>query len=208
MAVSGSGPPPGSAALFCAPVRSLGPQYYSALSRGATANFASFGGASTDQGMVSSRSRAMPMAAAAPSRTSGGVRSPTPSESTRSGGYGQYQNRGALFSATGGVSTESLSNSDDPLDQIISLQNFQGFWELEQALLDACGIKKRASATDSSQRIAATILAIKFLERKMAGEKDTWELIVEKAKGWLDSEGVKVEEEVEKEPLRGLISHL
>lgn len=141
-----------------------------------------------------------------------------PSETIRSRAYEQYRTRRGSFGATGGVQAASLSDSDDgedasavnrdPLDQIISLQSFQGFWEFEQALLDACGIKKGALAPDSSQRIAGTILAIEFLERKMAGQKDTWELIVEKAQDWLKSKGVKMEEEMEKEPLRGLISNL
>ena len=102
----------------------------------------------------------------------------------------------------------SVAVNRDPLDQIISLQSFQGFWELEQALLDACGIKESALVTDSSQRVAATILAINFLERKLAGEKNSWELIVEKATRWLDGQGVKMEEEVEKEPLKSFISYL
>ena len=182
--------------------------------------------------MSASRSRAMPLCAAAPAPASAsvGARSPPPSRSIRSDAYDQYQSRRQSLGASRGVSTFSASRSDDgnesparskafkigesaavnqdSLEQIISLQSFQGFWEFGQAVLDACGIKMTASATDSSTRVAATILAISFLERKMAGEKDTWELIVEKAKGWLDTQGVKLDEEVEKEPLKGLISQL
>ena len=87
---------------------------------------------------------------------------------------------------------------EDPLDAIISLQRFQGFWDLDQALLDACGVGPKAAALkgkESQTRIWATILAISFLERKLASEKDTWELIVDKARGWLKNDGVDVEDE-------------
>ena len=173
---SSSYPPARSATLFSSGGGSWQPLSISRVrSIGATANFASFRGAST--GTVKPASA-------------------TPS----SGSHGRVGGSNAGESAA--------VNNQDPLDQIISLQSFQGFWELEKALLDACGIKESASVTGSSRRVAATILAIIFLERKLAGEKDSWELIVEKAKGWLDSQGVKMEEEVEREPLKSFVSHL
>ena len=115
----------------------------------------------------------------------------------------------ALSIAT--ASRGSDSNARDTLNIIISLQRFQGFWELEQALLAVCGVAKSASAgtlpADASrQRIVATVLAITFLERKMADERDTWELIVDKAKGWLDGLGIKMEDEVVTEPLKDLLA--
>ena len=113
--------------------------------------------------------------------------------------------------STATASRESNTTARHPLDIITSLQRFQGFWELEQALLDVCGIAKGESAgtlpADAlRQRIVATILAFTYLERRMADEEETWELIVDKAKGWLDGLGIKVEEEVEKEPLKGLLA--
>lgn len=90
------------------------------------------------------------------------------------------------------------------------------FWKLDRDLLVACGIEKSAAAGTilsnptlvSRGTVSGTILAITFLERKMGGEKDTWELIVDKAKGWLQSNGVEMEKEVEADPLKALLSGL
>ena len=35
-----------------------------------------------------------------------------------------------------------------------------------------------------------TLLVIKFLQKKCAEEEGTWELVVEKAKAWLDNSGI------------------
>lgn len=79
----------------------------------------------------------------------------------------------------------------DPLHQIISLQCFDGSWPLKP-LLKILSLSDNPAATGPGgekpqvEKIWATILAIKYLEIKMAHEKDAWELLVEKAKGWLD----------------------
>ncbi|KAG7007803.1 hypothetical protein G7Y79_00008g024410 [Physcia stellaris] len=105
-----------------------------------------------------------------------------------------------------------------PLDIIISLQHFTGFWEFNKDLLSVCGIGTSAAAgtmlasassgQPSRGQVWATVLAITFLERKMTSEKDTWELIVDKAKVWLQSNGVSMEKEAETEPLKALLSEL
>lgn len=81
-----------------------------------------------------------------------------------------------------------------------------------------CGIGKSAAAgtmlasassgQPSRGQVWATILAIAFLERKMTSEKDTWELIVDKAKGWLQGQGVNMEQEAETDPLKALLSEI
>lgn len=45
-------------------------------------------------------------------------------------------------------------------------------------------------------------------DHAMAGEKDTWELIVDKAKGLLHSNGVDVAQQTETSSLRALLSEL
>ena len=107
--------------------------------------------------------------------------------------------------------------AQDPLDVIISLQHYEGFWELEQQLLNACGVAKSAAtrtilanALDqpSHAKVWATIIAITFLQRKMAGEKETWELVVDKAQNLLQSNGVDVAQMMETNPLKALLSEL
>lgn len=102
----------------------------------------------------------------------------------------------------------------DPLAQIMSLQHFQGNWEFDQALLDACGLanssKAHALVTESLQKsswksIWGTILVVVYLERNMEAEKDVWELVVDKAKVFLQQEGVNMPEEMGESPLKELL---
>ena len=106
----------------------------------------------------------------------------------------------------------------DPLDQIISLQQFQGCWEWTQALLNACGVfggsitdtmhADNSTSEPSRKTVWATILAVVFLERKMAAEADAWELVVDKAKSFLQQIGVNMQVEMGKSPLKELIEGL
>lgn len=105
----------------------------------------------------------------------------------------------------------------DPLAQIISLQRFQGNWEFDQALLDVCGLanssKARAllielSQTSSWKSIWGTILVVVYLECKMMAEKDVWELVVNKAKGFLQLLGVNMQVEMEKSPLKEVLMEI
>ncbi|KAI9878849.1 MAG: hypothetical protein M1830_010321 [Pleopsidium flavum] len=85
----------------------------------------------------------------------------------------------------------------DSLHRIISLQSFEGLWELTNALLRVLKLS-RVDAEDkvpvkTRVNVWATVLAIYFLEQKMGDQKDSWELVVEKARVWLGSEGVDEE---------------
>lgn len=104
------------------------------------------------------------------------------------------------------------------LYQVISLQRFQGCWEFDQVLLAACGVAESSNArrmlADSSSQVPprktvwATMLAIVFLERKMAAEEDAWELVVNKAKDFLQHSGVDMHVEMGKSPLKELLEEL
>ncbi len=102
----------------------------------------------------------------------------------------------------------------DPLAQIISLQRWQGDWEFDHALLDACGLANSSKAhalliessqTSSWKSIWGTILVVVYLERKMVAEKDVWELVVDKAKAFLQLWGVNMQDEMGKSPLKELL---
>ena len=45
--------------------------------------------------------------------------------------------------------------------------------------------KTLGASASTADQILATALVITFLERKMPDEEDTWELVVEKARMWL-----------------------
>lgn len=162
---------------------------------------------------------AMPLSAQ-PSRGRGGYASGR-SNLFGATSYGSHSGEGAGFGLfdDGSAAPKSLGGSPgDPLDIIISLQHFTGFWEFKKDLLSVCGIGKSAAAgtmlasASSGQplrgQVWATVLAITFLERKMTSEKDTWELIVDKAKVWLRSNGVSMEKEAKTDSLKALLSEL
>jgi len=78
------------------------------------------------------------------------------------------------------------------LHALIALQTFEGFWKWGNPLFEACGLaEKDVKALYASwmggEDVLATALAIRYLEVKLQKEKDTWELIVEKARTWVQS---------------------
>jgi len=78
------------------------------------------------------------------------------------------------------------------LHGLISLQTFEGFWEWKDDLFRACGVTEKDvdakyEAWMVEKNVLATALAIRYLEVALKKEKDTWELIVEKGKTWVQS---------------------
>lgn len=99
--------------------------------------------------------------------------------------------------------SSKLTTSKEPLlNRIISHQSFAGSWSQSSTFpfhdlhLDAAAVASaaRGFAADAAiaagdvsdaERILATAVIILFLERKMADDEETWELVVEKARAWL-----------------------
>ncbi|KAK3393949.1 von Willebrand factor type A domain-containing protein [Podospora didyma] len=100
----------------------------------------------------------------------------------------------------------------DPLEALIALQTFTGSWAWTRSLLDV--LKLQGSQAEISQKavslnldpvgsLFATALVLAFLETKLAGKKDEWEMLVEKARDWMSAElasagGPSAEECIEK----------
>jgi hypothetical protein len=86
------------------------------------------------------------------------------------------------------------------LQRLIKRQSFEGSWSNDTLPCDAMGIKRHTASVIIEKLVAAhpeldrvdvgkavaTALAITFLETKMADQEETWELVVEKAREWLD----------------------
>ena len=85
----------------------------------------------------------------------------------------------------------SPSAHASPLQTLIELQTFEGYWNLTIQLCKATGVDKANLKVDGStqENAMATALAVKYLESKLASEKDSWELVVEKAKNWMKMNG-------------------
>ncbi|KAI4674357.1 uncharacterized protein J4E84_010595 [Alternaria hordeiaustralica] len=82
------------------------------------------------------------------------------------------------------------------LQRLIARQSFEGSWEAIDKLpfdemkldRDAASSSKAKLNGPESEQLLATAIVVLFLEKKMQGEEDTWELVVEKARAWLGSE--------------------
>lgn len=83
--------------------------------------------------------------------------------------------------ASVGISETKVKLTGDKLRDIIALQKFEGFWEWSKELCQIVGAK------DDRKRdsVFTTAMAVRFLEVKLKGESDVWDLVVEKARGWL-----------------------
>lgn len=81
--------------------------------------------------------------------------------------------------------------TETPLETIVRLQSFDGFWTWNDALVVALGVKEEQVASNKaalSSDAWATITVLAFLRKLLAAEKESWELIAEKALVWLESQ--------------------
>lgn len=84
-------------------------------------------------------------------------------------------------------------DSSDVLQHLIIKQSFEGSWGWEDVLAimswDGEDIKKRWAGNDDGverERLMATALVVVWLRKERSDAKSMWELIVDKAVGWLD----------------------
>jgi Vault protein inter-alpha-trypsin domain/von Willebrand factor type A domain len=110
----------------------------------------------------------------------------------------------AILSSEGIVEPTSKHSSamseQEKMHELILLQNFDGSWDLGAALFAILGVKKETLAavfTEEfkaklagvmSEKVQATIAAIVFLEVRVRGEKEVWEMVVEKARAWVEGQ--------------------
>lgn len=119
--------------------------------------------------------------------------SPVSNPPARGGLFGSIPSTGgdSRFSATQAQDTqtdETITKVEetDPLQKIIALQTFEGYWKLDAPLLEAVGLSVEHNTPQGvDPKVWASVLAITFLEKKMASDKESWEMLVEKARGWL-----------------------
>jgi hypothetical protein len=127
------------------------------------------------------------------------------------------------------MTTESASDKPhlSPREQakaLIALQGFEGSFPLSASLAAIIGaplqdlearltqfapVAVSGLKAEEERRLWATVLAVSVFEGKLAGEAEMWELVVEKARGWITGlsagdENVKRLERLAGEVLRGL----
>ncbi|KAI0130397.1 von Willebrand factor type A domain-containing protein [Xylariales sp. AK1849] len=102
--------------------------------------------------------------------------------------------------ASGEAPTKQETLPQDKLNALILLHRFEGFWTWDQKLQDLMLWDADATlqpvqvatqevvAGSNGQNIIATACVVAWLRSEKAAEKDTWELLVEKAVLWLENE--------------------
>ncbi|KAG0365076.1 hypothetical protein BGZ54_006881 [Gamsiella multidivaricata] len=110
-----------------------------------------------------------------------------------------------LFGSTAGGGSSSGSNliaavkpaapqgGAATLAYLVDLQTFEGSWAWRSEMLKSLNVAvadadKIAKDNGWDVRIMATALAVVYFEKKLAKDKDTWELVVEKAKDWMEQQ--------------------
>ena len=82
--------------------------------------------------------------------------------------------------------------SSGNLTKIISLQQADGSWHLEQIasqiLQKSVSNVKSGCPVKCDSAVWATVLALVYLEVKFASQKDEWELVAMKAEMWLEDQ--------------------
>ena len=89
-------------------------------------------------------------------------------------------------------------NAETALKTLITLQPFSGSWSWSRELEGVLGVKAKdltkmslpTAVANHKQKddIVATACAVVFFKSKLKSEEDTWEMLVEKAEGWLADE--------------------
>jgi hypothetical protein len=86
--------------------------------------------------------------------------------------------------------------SERVFDRVVALQRADGSWELDEALLFACGLAPEQMAALEAfvptatplegKRAMATAIALTFLRRRALADKAEWALLARKAERYLD----------------------
>jgi hypothetical protein len=113
--------------------------------------------------------------------------------------------RQSLFSSQGAPRPPPAPKAQpaDPLQTLIELQTFEGYWVLDERLCKAMGVKMALAVQEAKKKgvdtkVLATALAVHFLTTKLKSEEESWELVVDKAKGWLEMNNCGEGSEIEK----------
>ncbi|KAF3065435.1 von Willebrand factor A domain-containing protein 5A [Trichoderma lentiforme] len=102
-----------------------------------------------------------------------------------------------------------LSSENDVLSTLSALQTFAGNWQWNPSLEGILGVAPLTATVKiqlpgqytQHMDVLATLCAVVFLKKKLASEKDSWELLVQKAEDWLRAQTgadvLELEKEVE-----------
>ena len=111
------------------------------------------------------------------------------------GGGGVVPLAAAPPPAPAGRSAGPFTPSSSPLSQLITLQQAEGYWKMDESLAkilsySVVDLKSKCPVDCSSsvELLWATMLALVMMEEKFAGQRDEWELVAMKTEMWLQSQ--------------------
>jgi hypothetical protein len=125
-----------------------------------------------------------------------------PAPAAKSGIFSRLKRSHVPAPAYGPVDAESSQapgESVRPVDRLVALQGADGSWSLTAEFAKAIGaglpsLEKHltglAGNAPTARRALATALALAWLERHAAAERDEWRLLAGKARAWLDAAGI------------------
>jgi hypothetical protein len=92
-------------------------------------------------------------------------------------------------------SSKSLT---EKLARLIELQTFDGSWAESEEIASIMGFKEGVESREGVDKgVWITLLVVKWFETMASEEEGVWEMLVEKARGWLEGCGVMNVEELE-----------
>lgn len=114
----------------------------------------------------------------------------------------EQQNKKRLFMARQENDSNTVAKTSDTqppasvtgealLHYLISLQSFEGSWSLSSELLGVLGLDEaavKAQMQGVDEKVAATVLVIAVLEKRLEGLRGSWELVGDKGRAWLEGE--------------------
>ena len=82
------------------------------------------------------------------------------------------------------------------MTQLISLQQAEGFWNLDKV----SGFMKKTSSPISGvdSTVWATVVALVLLESQFSQQQDEWELVAMKAETWLNMQSLPADFDIQK----------
>ncbi|KAK1574623.1 vault protein inter-alpha-trypsin [Colletotrichum navitas] len=109
------------------------------------------------------------------------------------------QNVSPMSVAVGDVWTKPVYHSQTPADQfyaLVSMQEFSGYWVWSDKLFAVLGVSPQDVKSTVEQTVqgsqgpiaSSTAAVVAFLRKRLVDERDSWEMMEEKAVAWLEAE--------------------
>ncbi|PFH62873.1 hypothetical protein XA68_11429 [Ophiocordyceps unilateralis] len=98
---------------------------------------------------------------------------------------------------SGSIQNRGGTDDNNVVSELALLQTFVGSWPWSKPLEKMLGLAKeetmrlknvKADDDDDDGQVLATLCVILFLKQTLAGDKEVWELMVEKAQEWLEKQ--------------------